>query len=312
MAVISNGIVGRQGPICRIAAEVEEVVVAFQQHPQGRRRRPQEAGAEAAGLDLARGARIGAGDLVETVADLGVEGETRRQGVGEGQIDRALQLHVLVAADLAHQIAVDAREVGIPRIDEDRPARRIGAGECALRPPQKLDAADVVIGLGLEIAGEDGNAVTIGRDADADRRGRLGLADAPDVEEIALTEILHRGGRGHKLELLQRGHAPVLEILAAQDRRGDRGFLQVGGPALSRHDDIVEQRVLFGGRIRRRGLGLLSLRRSGPQQDSGRCRYPELAAHGVPPSDVPSGALAAPFTDGLTEPAPCQSSLADG
>jgi hypothetical protein len=153
----------------------------------------------------------------------------------------------VVVADLGEGVAVDAGEVGIAGGDEDRAARGVGAGEGALRAAQQLDAADVVIGLGLEIAREGGDAVTIGDHAHADGRRRLGLADAAHVEEIALAEILDRRRRCHELQLLQRGDGLVLQILTAQDRRGDGGGLQIAGAAFGGDDDVAHGRGLLIG-----------------------------------------------------------------
>ena len=131
-------VVGRQRRIGRIAAQIDVVVIGLPQHLQRVGRLPQQAGAHAVGIHHAGMTAIGAGDGVEAVARLVIEGQARRQGVAKRQVDRALQLDVVIVSGLAEDIAVDAREVGIARGDEDGAAGRIGPRKGALRPPQQL------------------------------------------------------------------------------------------------------------------------------------------------------------------------------
>jgi hypothetical protein len=298
-----EGVVGGQGGVGHVTAQIDVVVVGLPQHLQGVGRLPQQTGADTVGIHHARMAAIGAGDGVEAVAGLVVEGQPHCDRVRQRQVDGALQLDVVVVAGLGEGIAIDAGEVGVAGGDEDRAARGVGAGEGALRPAQQLKAADVVIGFSLEIGGEGGDAVAVGDHPHAHGRGGFGLADAAHVEEIALAEILDRRGRSRELQLVQRGDSLVLQILTAQHCRGHGGGLKVAGAAFGGDHHVADGgRLILLGTARIVGVGLLGLGGCGaaPQQHGGRCRYPELAAHGQFSLDVSSGALTAPSMRNLS------------
>ena len=93
--------------------------------------------------------------------------------------------------------------------DEHRAAGRVLADDRALRAPQDLDVGDVVIGLALEIAGEDRRTVAVSDHAGGGLRIVLGLADAANVEVVALAEIVDDDARRRELQGVDVGDALV-------------------------------------------------------------------------------------------------------
>ncbi|MES3090575.1 hypothetical protein O6027_03125 [Sphingomonas aerolata] len=130
-------------------------------------------------------------------------------------------------------------EIGVFLRDEHGAARRVAAGKRTLRPAQHFDAGDVVIGLALEISGQGRDAIPIGHDADADGAAWFALADAADVEIVALSGRVHGQRRRGELKLLDGIDALAHQILTAQHRRSDTGALQACAAPLGGHDDVV-------------------------------------------------------------------------
>ncbi len=258
----------------REAAVVDLVVVAFDQDAQIRIRLPQQAGAAADRIQVARVARPWARHVEEGIALFGVTSEADRQRVAERQVDRSRRLDVVVIAVLRGREPLDPVERRVDRGDEHRAAGRIAAGKCALRSAQQFDRGDVVIGLGLEIARETRNTVAIGDDTHADRAGDLGLADAADVEAVRLARRVdgHRWRR--ELKLFDAEHALAAQIVTGQHACGDGRALKAGRTAFGGDDDIV---CGFGGT----GLNGRALRMGSActHDRNERCRQQEIESH---------------------------------
>ena len=215
---------------------------------------PQRRHTDVAGIVRVMGA-VRAGDVVEAVAPVAVEGDPGGEGATHRDIDSALSGEIVVIAVLALDVTViPAVDDGIVGVQEHRAARRILPCDRALRSAQHLDVGDVVIRFFLEIAGEGGNAVAIG-DHTRRRLGVvLGLADAADVELEALAEIVDRDARHVELQLVDGDDALVGEILAAQHRGRDRGRHQILGAALGGHHDLAGCARFIVGREARRHI----------------------------------------------------------
>ena len=274
-------IVGGGGGIGRVTALVDVVVVGLEQDLQRCGGGPQQAEAGAVGLEPPRISGVGASDGVEAVAVFAIGRDPQGQGVADRDVDRALQPAVVVIAILALDIAVIACEAGVHLVDEHRAAGGVLTGEGALRAPQHLHVRDVVIGLGLEVAGEAGDAVAIGDHPDRHRAGAVGLADAADVEKVALAEVLHRQVRRHELQLVDGGHSLLQEVGAGEHGRRKRRALQVDRPPLRRDDHFLRRGIGCGAGSRRRlgrrsGLGRLGAGRTAPGEGQHRRRQPQM------------------------------------
>ena len=172
--------------------------------------------------------------------------------------------------------AVDDR---IDGVDEYRAAGRVLADDRTLRSAQHLDVGDVVIGLALDVAGEGRHAIAISDDAGGGLRVVLGLADAADVEVVALAEIVDHHARRCELQRVDVGDALVLERVAADHRCRNRGGHQVLTAALGCDDDRV---VTLGARILRR-LILRGNRAAPRQRERGRAEPKCISFHGPLP-----------------------------
>ncbi len=135
--------------------------------------------------------------------------------------------------------------IGLLRGHEHRATRRVLAHERALRAAQNLDARDVVVRLGREVAGKGCHAVAIGDHTRRRLRVVLRLADAADVEVDALAEVVYRGAGRDELELIDRGDTAVRDVFTGQHRYGNRRGLQVGATSLGGDDDLSEISLLL-------------------------------------------------------------------
>ena len=151
---------------------------------------------------------------------------------------------------------VAGRQTGIDLGDEDGAACGVLAGEGSLRPAQHLDIGDVEVGLGLEVAREGGDAIAIGDHARLDRAAAVGAADAADVEQIALAEVVHGQVRRDELKLVDADHALLHQVRARKHGCGYGGLLQVDRAALGGDHNFLHLRRGRSRAGRWRGLGM--------------------------------------------------------
>ncbi len=201
---------------------------------------PQQADAGAVLGQLAWIADVVAGDGIEAVAVFSVPGDAQRQGVADWDVDRTLDVDVVVGAILALQVAVVAgAQAGAGFSDEDRAAGGVLAGEGALRAAQNLHVGDVVVGLGLEVAREGRDAVAIGHDAGLDGAVAIGTTNAADVEQVALPEVGYRQVGRNELELVDIDHALLGQVRAGEHGSRHGRLLQVDRTPLGRDHEFL-------------------------------------------------------------------------
>ena len=160
-------------------------------------------------------------DREEAVAVDVVECDAQRQRIAdERKIDGALGIELVVVAVAGFDVAaIAACGIGIARVDEDGAAGRVLAGEGALRTAQNLYRADVVIGFVGRKSRDCADAVAV----DGYRRrgvaGVVFLADAANVDLVALAVVRDGERRGGELEVVDALHFVFLEVVGRHHGR---------------------------------------------------------------------------------------------
>ena len=232
--------------------------------------------------------------MIKAVAVFEIEGDPRGERVADRQVQRALQADVRIVAKLALDVAgVAAVDLRVGAVDDHRAAGGVLAREGALWAAQDLDAGDVVVGLFLEITWEGRDPVAIGDDAGAGLAVVLALADAADVEVVALAEVVDGQRGAHELQLVDRQHPSLLEVGAGEHGGGDRHRLQVLSAPFGGDDQLLHRRGVAGlGRFRGRlRMGKAHARQR--QRQRRRTHPQSVDLHGVLPNRIRSALFGA-------------------
>ncbi len=186
-------------------------------------------------------------------------GDAREERIGDLEIQAGAQIDPVTAA--IGDFGIAARPFGLLRIELDRAADRVAAGERALRAAQDLDAVEIEQIEHRSGQGRIIDVVDIEADPRLQRRAGIILADAADIgaerrpEHRAL--LLERDRRCLVGDFGDVGLAARLKGRAGNGGDRDRRILQLLRSELGGHHDIADRsrRRLIGRALRGSGAG---------------------------------------------------------